>query len=1083
MHCVVIRHIDSGTVKTLVQEEITKENIKHALRKCTELIGHNIVQFDMPVLKLYGVLDYEINYPSAESVATLFGRNIKITDTLLLSKLLNADRFGGHSLEAWGKRLGNYKIDFNEWDKYSEEMLEYCIQDTEVNKEVYFQLLEEQGDTDLTVPYSLEVKLYDLGLKRELFGFHFDKDLAQECLVDLTGKMQEIALKVNPLLPAKKMSKGEASQYIPPKVRFKKDGSVSAHMQNFLNRIGAVLVPGNDHILFMDKLFDATTEEPLLNSTTATIEDIDVVKGYLLSLGWVPSEVKERDITKNTDKTVKNYNQIVEAIDRYVAQTLNSPFKDLRLDLLETSEKLLRNHLLAKLGESKPQIKFGKLQAQKPIFLPTSPKLTVGVEKEICPNLIALGEKAEFVSDVVKYYTYRHRKNSIAGGVLDEDGEPVTGFLSAVREDGRIPTPSDTLGANTGRYRHKVVCNIPRVTSVYGDKLRALFGSGPAWYQLGFDFASLEARIMGHYVIPYKDGQALAEALVAEKPNDIHSINARKLGIDRSAAKSFSYACLPLHTKVLTPTGWKLHCELNIGDEILSFNADTDQVELDTIQKVHYFNDKEVYRFSNKRDSFECTEDHRWYGYRRSRGRKASKKIFGFFEAKEFTQEHNIILTAPYVGGNAKVTPEQAKLMGYILSDGAFKWSKRSEATSCSKGKRKGVRLQISQSLNKFHNEIETLLVRLDLPFHKTENKKPNGNSCFNWVIGSAAARKFLDEVVKCRKDKHEVNWVEWVCSLSKESLESFYQGFYNGDGDLTERHEVITQNVGPIHEAIVTAAQLLGKGRVSLNKHSGTNTVCQGIRVQKKRHMTMQEQTKTNLGVQDTFCLTTENSSFIIWQDDFIGITGNCIYGAQPKKLAKMLGVTENQAKDLFANYWDAVPALKELKQEIEKEWERSGKKYIKGLDGRLLQTRSKHSLINVLFQSGGAIAAKWTTVLLAQHLEAANLLGNPFEHTTQDVKVWLMQEMHDEVQMAVHPRLLKITGGFATEDAAKEFAKMHSGGSAVGHGTKGFYVGLKTKPVEAIESSIDKVCRDLALQVQLGFEWIPGRNWAQCH
>ena len=749
VHCVVIRHIDSGTVKTLVQEEITKENLQHALRKCTELIGHNIVQFDMPVLKLYGVLDYEINYPRAESVATLFGRNIKITDTLLLSKLLNADRFGGHSLEAWGKRLGNYKIDFNKWDKYSEEMLEYCIQDTEVNKEVYFQLLEEQGDTDLTVPYSLEVKLYDLGLKRELFGFHFDKDLAQECLVDLTGKMQEIAIKVNPLLPAKKMSKGEASQYIPPKVRFKKDGSVSAHMQNFLNRIGAVLVPGNDHILFMDKLFDATTEEPLLNSTTATIEDIDVVKGYLLSLGWVPSEVKERDITKNTDKTVKNYNQIVEAIDRYVAQTLNSPFKDLRLDLLETSEKLLRNHLLAKLDETKPQIKFGKLQAQKPIFLPTSPKLTVGVEKEICPNLIALGEKAEFVSDVVKYYTYRHRKNSIAGGVLDEDGEPVTGFLSAVREDGRIPTPSDTLGANTGRYRHKVVCNIPRVTSVYGDKLRALFGSGPAWYQLGFDFASLEARIMGHYVIPYKDGQALAEALVAEKPNDIHSINARKLGIDRSAAKSFSYAA----------------------------------------------------------------------------------------------------------------------------------------------------------------------------------------------------------------------------------------------------------------------------------------------------------------------------------------------IYGAQPKKLAKMLGISEEEGKKLFNDYWDAVPALKELKQEIEKEWERSGKKYIKGLDGRLLHTRSKHSLINVLFQSGGAIAAKWTTVLLAQHLEEANLLGNPFEHTTQDVKVWLMQEMHDEVQMAVHPSLLKITGGFATEDAAKEFAKMHSGSSAVGHGAKGFYVGLKTKPVEAIDSSIEKVCRDLALQVQLGFEWIPGRNWAQCH
>ena len=660
IHCVVIRHVDSPAIKTLVGDDITEENLRHALRKCTELIGHNLVAFDMPVLKLAGLLDYEIAFPGKQT--TLYGKPCKVTDTLIWSKLLNADRFGGHSLDAWGKRLGNNKGNFNDWSKFSQEMLDYCVQDTAVNVDIFNNLTLEQGTHDWSTPYNMEVKLADLTLKQELLGFAFDSELANNNIAELSKLMEDIAVKVNPLLPMKKMPKTESNFYLMPKNKFKKDGSISAIFQKFLDKLGATLSEDRATVYYDGKEFPLLHEEPLKTEVVATIEDIDVVKSYLLSLGWEPSEVKERDITKNQDKTVKKPPEVVEALQRYVKQTEGSLFKGLRYKHMETTEADFRKHLKTLYEQTKPQVKFNKMQPQKPIFLPTTPKLTVGVEKEICPNLIALGEKADFVKDVVHYYTYRHRKNSIAGGVLDEDGEPVTGFVSAVREDGRIPTPADTLGANTGRYRHRLVCNVPRVTSLYGENMRNLFGCGKGLYQLGFDFASLEARIMGHYVMPYKDGEALAEALVAEKPNDIHSINARKLGIDRGAAKSFSYAA----------------------------------------------------------------------------------------------------------------------------------------------------------------------------------------------------------------------------------------------------------------------------------------------------------------------------------------------IYGAQPKKLAKMLGISEEDGKRLFNEYWDAVPALKELKQAVEKQWESNGKKHIQGLDGRLLNTRSKHSLVNVLFQSGGAIAAKWSSVLIAGYLEERGLLGNPFENTTNDLKIWFMIAYH---------------------------------------------------------------------------------------
>ncbi len=175
VHCVVIRHVDSNAVKTLVGAEITKDNLKHALRKCTELIGHHIVGFDLPVLKLIDVLEYEIGYPGEPSL--LFGRPITITDTLLWSKLLNADRLGGHGLEAWGKRLGNYKGDFHDWAEFSPEMLEYCIQDTAVNKSILMRLLEEQARSYGRGEYEA---------KRPIFNFreieNFSKQLSEMAL-------------------------------------------------------------------------------------------------------------------------------------------------------------------------------------------------------------------------------------------------------------------------------------------------------------------------------------------------------------------------------------------------------------------------------------------------------------------------------------------------------------------------------------------------------------------------------------------------------------------------------------------------------------------------------------------------------------------------------------------------------------------------------------------------------------------------------------------------------------------------------------------------------------------------------------
>jgi hypothetical protein len=145
--------------------------------------------------------------------------------------------------------------------------------------------------------------------------------------------------------------------------------------------------------------------------------------------------------------------------------------------------------------------------------------------------------------------TYKHRKSSIAGGEIEDmdfDLEtPNTGFLSMYREvDGRVSTPSIEIGANTSRYRHIGICNIARPTSIYGKELRSMFGCGEGGVFYGFDYASIEARIMAHYVYNYTDGIELGKTFVAEKPDDLHTKMSEIMGVPRSDAKSINFGII-----------------------------------------------------------------------------------------------------------------------------------------------------------------------------------------------------------------------------------------------------------------------------------------------------------------------------------------------------------------------------------------------------------------------------------------------------------------------------------------------------------------------------------------------------------
>ena len=166
-------------------------------------IAHNGIEFDFPVIsKIWGV---EIKNKM---------------DTLVLSRLFHPDRSGGHSLDAWGERLGYNKIRFDKFDAYSEEMEEYCRQDVYITVKLYEHLLEEGMDFSQQ-SIELEHDIADIISRQSNYGFYLDQKKAIDLLFETQSKADTI--------------KSNLKKYFSPKVKvirtdlpkYTKNGAIS----------------------------------------------------------------------------------------------------------------------------------------------------------------------------------------------------------------------------------------------------------------------------------------------------------------------------------------------------------------------------------------------------------------------------------------------------------------------------------------------------------------------------------------------------------------------------------------------------------------------------------------------------------------------------------------------------------------------------------------------------------------------------------------------------------------------------------------------------------------------------------------
>ena len=166
------------------------------------------------------------------------------------------------------------------------------------------------------------------------------------------------------------------------------------------------------------------------------------------------------------------------------------------------------------------------------------------------------------------------------------------------------------------------------------------------------------------------------------------------------------------------------------------------------------------------------------------------------------------------------------------------------------------------------------------------------------------------------------------------------------------------------------------------------------------------------------------QKAAGLLTRDDAKTFIYAFLYGAGPVLLGAFIvpdGTPEQKKKaglKLIGRFLSRTPAIKKLKEALSAIL--STRKHLKGMEGRLLKVRSKHSALNLIFQSAGALMVKLATVLWHEKLAAEHGLVHGVDYKQ-------VVHVHDEVQAVCKPEYAELVGKTfveAIEAAGKHFA-----------------------------------------------------------
>lgn len=248
MNSLVIEDADTGELTSYADQEGYEPVHKGITRlaEAAEIIGHNIISFDIPALqKVYPWFKVNGLVLDTLILARLFWPEIMYTDEPLLKRGKLPRRLrGSHGLEAYGYRLGVWKGDYAAerkaeliahheeqglpkptreeiaeytWNTWSVAMQDYCEQDVITNSALLKYAMKVWRGEDrkgFNTPYSdrsvrMEMRVAQITQRQHEWGFTFNREKAEALYVELIREREEILTELKATIKPWYVSEGE----------------------------------------------------------------------------------------------------------------------------------------------------------------------------------------------------------------------------------------------------------------------------------------------------------------------------------------------------------------------------------------------------------------------------------------------------------------------------------------------------------------------------------------------------------------------------------------------------------------------------------------------------------------------------------------------------------------------------------------------------------------------------------------------------------------------------------------------------------------------------------------------------------
>lgn len=268
IHCVVTKDIDTNETITHLHPF---KSLKDLLAKATLVVGHHCIKYDL--YHLNRLLDVSVPRDA-------------VVDTLVLSRLYEFNLEGGHSLENWGKILKHPKIEYDQWEYLTNEMIERCIGDVELNHKVYTTLRDLMKLDDKDSPWlpsvDCEMKMEWICHDMHVNGFSFNKDRAIDIYKEIAFLCEEMDIEI------KKVFK--------PKTKFIKEVTPRLTKHGTLHRQDFRWYKSDDYTIFQpDAPFSRFSWEEF--KPTSQKQVCERLKDY-----WEPTDKTDAHIQATKDK-------------------------------------------------------------------------------------------------------------------------------------------------------------------------------------------------------------------------------------------------------------------------------------------------------------------------------------------------------------------------------------------------------------------------------------------------------------------------------------------------------------------------------------------------------------------------------------------------------------------------------------------------------------------------------------------------------------------------------------------------------------------------------------------------------------